>query len=187
MIHARIFEPWPWEDSEMCHPIRPEDYETFTVAINGERRASSWRPIAMEIIREDEGRVLSHADAPWLGSHALILRPRAIEAMEPLLSNNGELLPLMCEGQKLCVFNALRVENALDEAASTVERFSSSGRIMRITRYVFRPNEIAGVDAFKIPNTRGGATFVSDAFVARWTNAGLRGLDFKQVWPPPEE
>jgi hypothetical protein len=186
MTDVRIFEPWPEEESEIIHPVRPEDYETIAVLINGERRAASWRPIPIKVIREDQGRTLTYADSPYLGSDALIFRPRAIEVMEPLLSKNGELLPLMCEGTELFVFNPVRLEDALDEAESDVERFSG-GRIMMINRHVFRPDVIAGIDAFKIPNLRVSQTYVSETFVTRWNNGGLSGLDFKQVWPPTKE
>jgi hypothetical protein len=106
--------------------------------------------------------------------------------MEPLLSKNGELLPLMCEGAELFVFNPVRLEDALDEAESDVKRFSG-GRIMMITRHAFRPDVINGIDAFKIPNLRVSPTYVGEAFMTRWKNGGLTGLDFKQVWPPAEE
>jgi hypothetical protein len=186
MNDARIFKPSPWEESEIIHPVRPEDFDTITGLINGERRAASWRPIPIKIIREDEGRVLTYADSPWFGADALIFRPKAIEVMEPLLSKNGELLPLMCEGAELFMFNPAGLENALDETASTIERFTD-GDIMLILRYVFRPDVIAGIDAFKIANLRVSPTFVSETFVTRWRNGGLSGLDFKQVWPPAEE
>jgi hypothetical protein len=58
----------------------------------------------------------------------------------------------------------------------------SNGRIMRITRYAFRPEVVAGVDIFKLPSLRVSPTFVSEYFVKAWKAAGLRGLVFNKVW-----
>lgn len=58
---------------------------------------------------------------------------------------------------------------------------------MFVKRYVFRPDAIAGHDAFKISNLRVSPTFVSENFVTRWRNGGLSGLDFMQVWPPTQK
>jgi hypothetical protein len=100
-MQARIFKPRPCNQSQLCHSIRDQDFERVAVTINGDRRACSWRPIAMQLITNGDGRSLIYADSPWIGSHALILRPSAIQVMKPLLLRHGEILPLMCEGAEM--------------------------------------------------------------------------------------
>jgi hypothetical protein len=112
--------------------------------INGESRSATWKPISVEIIDEDLGRPLFKSD--WLGSDALIFKPRAVESMEPLLREFGELLPLKCDGERLAVYNP-RALDALDETLSSIVRFESK-RIMDITRYVFHTDVIKGVEIF---------------------------------------
>jgi hypothetical protein len=55
----------------------------------------------MRIIREDEGQTLHESDSPWLGSHALVFKARAVKALGPLLREYGELLPLLCGGSEV--------------------------------------------------------------------------------------
>jgi hypothetical protein len=176
-----VFIPRSAENSELCQPVRQEDFELINSAINGTERASSWSPIEMKLIREDEGRVLDHSDAPWLGAHALVLRSNAVRALESLLTPNGEVLPLRCDTANVSLFNPLDVIDALDEEASHSLRFSD-GRLMRIGRYVFRPEAIRGKDIFKIPNLRVSPTFVSQSFVTLWTRHRLKGLEFEEIW-----
>jgi len=178
---AEVYVPAWTEGFELCQPQRQEDHETLHVQINGVPRRNSWSPVAVRLIHEDEGKRLGISDSPWLGSHALIFRPRAIDRLGSLLQSNGELLALACSEAKLCVFNATRVIDALDEEASSITRFSS-GRVMRVTRYVFRAAAVAEVDLFKIPNLRVSPTFVSERVVQAWTSAGLRGITFDRVW-----
>jgi hypothetical protein len=135
----------------------------------------------MHLVREDEGKKLLPSDSPWLGSHALIFKPRAVDALGPLLREHGELLPLLCDNENLTMFNPTSVLDALDEGASSLARFSD-GQIMRINRYVFRPALVRDAEIFKISSLRVSPTFVSHRFVDAWQKKGLRGLDFKQVW-----
>jgi hypothetical protein len=180
-----IYVPSQLDGYELCHPVRQDDFETINAEINGESRQSSWKPVPMRLIREDKGRKLTSSDSPWLGAHALIFRANVESALGPLLRENGELLPLACQEADLTIFNPTRVIDALDEEASSVVRFSG-GRIMMIRRHVFHPEVIRDIDVFKIPNLRVSPTFVSHRFVDRWKMSGLKGLEFRQLWAPPD-
>jgi hypothetical protein len=175
-----VYTPFASGDYELCHPVNQDDFETINVQIKGEPRQATWKPIKMRLIKENEGRMLLPSDSPWLGSHALIFRPSVIEVLGSLLWEYGELLPLSCRDADVSIFNPSRILDAFDEAASSVLRFSS-GRIMIVNRYVFRPEVISGVEIFKIPNLRVSPTFVSERFVERWNSGGLAGLGFKRV------
>ncbi|WP_038490990.1 imm11 family protein [Collimonas arenae] len=176
----KIFSIVPENGYELCHPIEQDGFENFNAKINGMRRAADWQPIAVKIIQEDEDVKLLTSDAPWLGSHALILRENAVIALRPLLMEFGELLPLTCDKADLVVFNPTSVLNAVDEDASSITRFSN-GRIMHISRYAFFPEVVYGADIFKISNLRVSPTFVSQRFVAQWKSSHLRGLEFREV------
>ncbi len=176
-----VYLPLSAEGFELCHPLNENDFETLNVQIDGTTRRKSWSLVQMRLVTEDEGKLLLKSDSPWLGSHALIFRKSAIKNLETLLAEHGELLPVSCPDAELAIFNPTRVIDALDEAASSVLRFSN-GRIMRITHYVFRPNAVTGTDIFKIPNLRVSPTFVGDRFVRFWRSSGLTGLKFKKVW-----
>jgi hypothetical protein len=137
----------------------------------------------MKIVNRDEhDRPLRESDSPWLGTGSLVFRPRAIQAMESLLLSHGELLPLACESADLFVFNPTHVLDALDEQASAITRFPSSGRIMSIDKHVFRRDVIGDLQIFKLQGLRGSATYVRERFVEQWNAAGLRGLTFPLAW-----
>jgi len=176
-----VYLPIGLDGYELCAPTRPQDFERLNREIDGRPRAESWNPIIVKVIAQEGGVPLQRSDAPWLGSHALILGEAAVEIMHPLISANCELLPLTCRDRKLVVCNASLAAEALDEQASTATRFDD-GRIMMIDKYVFRGDQVRKADIFKIPNLRVSPTFVGDRFVERWAAAGLSGLAFKKVW-----
>lgn len=179
-----IYAPLGLDGYELCHPVWQDDFETINLAVNGAPQQSGWNPIPMRLVHEDEGQKLATSDSPWLGAHALIFRPGVVDALGPMLRDYGELLPLACSEADVVMYNPTRVIDALHEAASSVRRFSG-GRIMMIQRHVFRADVIGEIDVFKIPNLRVSPTFLSHRFVDRWKASGLKGLEFKQVWAPP--
>lgn len=135
----------------------------------------------MQFVRVDEHHDALTSDFPWLASHVLIVRERALENLRGILESNGELLPLNTnDGTNLWAYNA-RVVNALDEARSSLQKFSGTNRIMRIRKVAFIKDAIIGVDVFRLPY-QASATYVSERFIERIKKAELVGLDFKEVW-----
>jgi hypothetical protein len=171
-----IYRPMVAEGFEWVNAVRPADYEVF-LSFDGKPRASTWEPLPFRRVRPDARSKFLPSDFPWLGGHALVMRRSAVDALRDLLDANGEVLPLSTtDGVELFVLNA-RVVDALDEARSSLRRFPSSGRIMSIDKPVFVPSAIEGRDLFRLPH-RAMPTYVSERFVERVREAGLKGIDF---------
>jgi hypothetical protein len=168
------------EGFEWVNAIDPADYEVF-LSLDGKPRAAAWKPIPVRRVKADKRSKSHPSDFPWLGVHALVMRRSAVDALRDLLEANGEVLPLATDdGLELFVLNA-RTVDALDEARSSLLRFPSTNRIMRIQRPAFVPSAVEGVDVFRLPY-RAMPTYVSDRFVERVKSAGLKGLEFDAVW-----
>lgn len=175
-----IYAPQGAEDFECVNTVNDEDYEVF-LQFDGKRRASTWKPIAVRRVRADEHQASHPSDFPWLGSHALIMRRSAVDALRDILDANGEVLPLSTEdGVELFVLNA-HVIDALDEARASLMKFPGTNRIMRIKKVAFVASAIEGIDLFRLPH-RASPTYVSERFFKRVKAAGLRGLVFNKVW-----
>lgn len=174
-----IFQPLVTTGYEWVNTIDRNDYEEF-LRLDGKLRGEDWRPIAVRRVRADEHQEFRASDFPWLG-FALIMRRSAVDALRDILDRSGELLPLKTDdGTELFVLNAQAID-ALDEGNSTLIRFQGSNRIMRITKPAFIPSAVKDIDIFRLPH-RGSPTFVSQRFVDRVEAAGLKGLDFTEVW-----
>ena len=175
-----VYEPLVAEGYEWVNAVKERDYEVF-LQFDGQPRASMWKPIAVRRVRADERQAFKPSDFPWLGSHALIMRRSAVDALRDILDANGEVLPLSTDdGVELSVLNA-RIVDALDEANSSLMKFPGTNRIMRIKKVAFVPSKIEGVDLFRLPH-RASSTYVSERFVERVKAAGLRGLVFNRSW-----
>jgi uncharacterized protein DUF1629 len=178
----RIYEFEVQESYEWVIPRDEADFDLFR-SFDGSARAKAWTPVPMRLVTEDEqGRPLRSSDGPWLGKHAPVLRLEASLALAPILANDGELLPLECDEAALVVFNTTTVLDALDLARSTVVRFPSTGRIMKVTSHVFRAERLRGVHAFKVPELLRGSVFVTDEVVSAAQAARLGGVGFRLAW-----
>jgi hypothetical protein len=142
---------------------------------------SSWPAPAVEVFRDDKfHRNLRPSDFPSLMG-ALVFSVRAVNALQWLLRENGEILPLCCTEGEYYAFNLTTSIDALDESNSEVERFESSGSIMQINKYTFFADRLHGATIFKIPQSR-AKIFVTDKFCQMVTDNGLLGFEFVNVW-----
>lgn len=179
----RVYRPTVDEGFEWVVAVADADFEVFR-SFDGSPRRSGWVPVRVRLLTEDErGQPFEESDFPWLGSHALVLRKRAVDALGSVLADVGELLPLACDDAELWVLNVCRVVDALDEGRSQLVRFGT-GRIMKVERHIFRPESVEGQLVFKIPQLLRGSVFMTDDFIHVVT--GLRGLGFELVWEDRE-
>lgn len=176
-----IYEPTVVEGSEWCNCSGPDQSKRLVTEINGTPRRDTWKPVCVKLIRRTTRHKFRQVDAPWYGSDVLIFRKSVLDKMGSILEANGELLPLQCEDAELWVYNPTNVLAALDKVATIGNRFDD-GCFAQITKYVFFPDVVAGVDVFKLKNERASSTYLSDRFVEMWKAAGLTGLEFIKLW-----
>ena len=174
-----VYEPIGADDYEVLGCNNDDDFEIFR-CFDGSSLLEKWRPIEMNSGPGDEHEKGLPSDFPWLGSHVLVMRKRAVLALRDIFDAQGELLPLRLDGVELFAFNA-RTVDALDESKSDLMRIPDTERIMLIRRPVFIASKIHGLDIFRLPH-RGSPTYVSQNFVDRVASARLVGLEFDQVW-----
>lgn len=161
------------EGYEWALPSDPADFEVFrTLPERGP--GESWTPFRMELLKtDDRGRRKRRADMPWLGRNVLILRDQAIEVIGAILQPHGTLLPLLCDEARLAVFSAPLIANALDAEHSEMKRIPSSGRIMKLTRPVFRTAAIADTMAFKLQEMPRGDLYLAEPLVQAILDTGM--------------
>ena len=89
----------------------------------------------------------------------------------------------------LFLLNVTECINALDSEASSWSTSPTTGRRLRLTTYIFRPDLLPESSLFKIPETSRGELLThsgledpADEFVSRYERAGLTGLEFDEVF-----
>jgi hypothetical protein len=156
------------------------DHDVLDEIYGKDHQSANWRPIRVK--REREGRKeLPPGDVPciFIGPPMLALSQRAVEALRDLLEPAGEFLPLECEEEPLWLYNCTRFADVLDEARSEFSRYPSSGRIMTIHKYLWRPG-IQLETCFRLPQFHRSPIYATDTVVDRIRGAGLQGFRFRE-------
>jgi hypothetical protein len=172
--------------------LQTADGEAFAVLdrINGKPVSKRWKPVRVRRVRASARQGCRPSDAPFAYmSGVLVFRRSAVDALRDILDVHGELLPLEDEdGAELYAYNP-RVLEALDYSQSEGHH-SPRGELAVVTRHVFLPSVVEGVDIFRQKEDRRGSIYLSERFLQRWKKAKLKGLDFKLVWDsdlPPDQ
>jgi hypothetical protein len=145
----------------------------------------SWKPLQVSVLQFKRGKVdygaLPPNDFPMVGGMPIFSK-RAVDSLGDMLSENGEVLPLLFEGKKnvYFAFNPLRLVDALNEEHSQLVRFED-GRVMLVERYEFQPDRLNRYVLFKIPQET-ARIYVTDEFVNRVKETSLTGFLFRHLW-----
>jgi len=162
-------------------PTNNDDWDVFQ-RFDGSRLIESWSPLKVSYDVEDS-RALAESDFPTLATHVPVFSQRAVDFLGGLLTKNGELLPLDCQGVKYFAYNVTNLVDALDLHQSEIVRFST-GRILDITRYAFHSARLPHSNGciFKLKQTPLMDVFVNEHFTAVVEKNCLTGFTLKQVW-----
>lgn len=148
---------------------------------DGSSMALRWRPVRM--FWETDAGTRPITDFSTV-SGTPVFNARALEALGDLLEGRGELLPLEVEGAgEYYAFNVTRLSDALDEERSELKLFKHSGRVMRVARYQFKSDRLAGETIFKLRQLRETYSYVTGTIRRQAEIAGLTGFTFDEcVW-----
>jgi hypothetical protein len=150
----------------------------FARRFDGKPFKRSWKDVEIGL---DPGR-FPKGDTPSLIPGVPIFSGKAVKALQDVLEQNGELLPVIVGGEEYFLFNVTTVVDALDEPRSEVIRFNGSNKVLTISSYSFFGEKLASRIIFKIPQMLRGDVYVTEPFVKRVRSAGLKGFWFPLVW-----
>jgi hypothetical protein len=169
--------PTPVPDHQWVILDNPTDYESL---FDRSHRPGSG-PLAAHASSARGNGLAQYADFPWLGSWALVLRPRALTVLRGCLGD-ATLIPLSLDGDQAHVLCPATID-AVDEQRSVIKRIAGSPDAVYFLRLALNPSRVGDADVFRLPH-RGSGTYVSQRFVDTVGNGGLVGLLFDPVGGP---
>jgi hypothetical protein len=176
---VQVFELKEAEASALLMPVDSEQGAFLSQLAGKPIDLTAWPPIVVDL-PADRTSGTDLTDLAWSWTEPAFTL-HAANALALLLRGNCQLLPLRSLKGDYHICNALLADDALDEAASTVQRYSS-GRIMSISRYVFRAPIVAARPLFKIAQLPKAHTFVTDVFVEAVGRHRLTGFAPRLLW-----
>jgi hypothetical protein len=150
--------------------------------LNGESRFDTWEPLP---IYSDQPN-LEEPDV-WYhtATHLPVMDLDVINALEPFISEVGELLPLVVSetGETVYMLNVLVVRNSIEPHAYSVDDLLLYPR--------FAEHRLPDSGLFRLPQLAGALFYVerdddNDTLMRRLRNRGFRGISFIPVWSTSE-
>lgn len=124
-------------------------------------------------------------DYPCLELSTPVFSRRAVDALGEMLTQNGELLPLITDVGEYYAYVCLTKLDALDLKKSRVLRPKEPNTTaFDIEYFAFKKTKVPKEAIFRV-REHPGIYLVTDAFKARAEQAGLNGMRFIKVWPLP--
>lgn len=163
-------------------PMREFSVEEIQ-SFDGRSHLKQWKAFPVKRMEPEKGLALS--DAP--GFTIPVFSRRALECLEPLISENVEILPLNFEEKEYLGINIITILDAIDYENSIYKTYRDGKRIMAFNKYVFLPNIVENVPIFKISDEKTRYAFVSDEFKQTVEKNNLSGFKFKLVWDSEQE
>ncbi len=118
-------------------PGEQRTMETLLLSQSGDGTSWGSEPLVSVARVGDHGAPLARVPMPWLGSYTIAFESDAIDLARPILTPHADLRMLpTADGTPVAVVVPPWVEGALDEMASDIVRFPSSGRIMLFKKLV---------------------------------------------------
>jgi hypothetical protein len=178
---------------------RMKEYESNYDLFQGGEIRGAWQPIHVVI---DRSGIDKWTPLPPAGDFPMFTGPyiepvfsrRALDTLIDLLQGNGEILPLGCDEGEYYLFNTTRIVDAIDvehtefKFESEIDPdFAAFGEdepdYKIITRCAFYPEQVKDLTIFKIPrNYHKNTPMVTDKFVQRVKESGLKGFEFEWLW-----
>ena len=151
----------------------------FFNQFDGRSLAKTWVPPVVQPAdtTEDDAQL---GDCTVFGTVPLLSK-RAAAVLRTLAPGASEFLPVRYTRAPLFVMNVLGTVDCLDESRSRIDRFET-GRVMRITEYVFDPTRLPRAPVFRLPQLPRGQIYVSDPFVRAVRQGNLSGFEFTPLW-----
>jgi hypothetical protein len=149
---------------------------------DGRSLINDWAPFDVKVVK---GKKRKWGDVAILSAGVLAITEKSKVALENLIKDSVELLPLTFEGQSFYILNVVNMVDGLDKQKSEYDTFDD-GRIMHVTKYEFKPEIVRGHHIFKIPEFERGRIYVSDEFKKVVDENNLIGYDLDELWNSEE-
>jgi len=88
------------------------------------------------------------------------------------INNNGTIF---------YVINVTDLIDCLDYDNSEIKRFPSSGRVMRVIKYVFKIEKLRNTTIFKLPEFPKAISYVTEEFKNVVEENNIKGFKFKEL------
>lgn len=112
---------------------------------------------------------------------SFILNEKSYRVLYPYIKNEVQIFKIKSEDENLYVVNVTNIIDCLDYDKSEFKRFTSSGRIMEVTKYAFKERLLKNAFIFKLPEFSNNLNYVTEDFKKVVEENNIKGFKFEEL------
>ena len=114
---------------------------------------------------------------------SFILNEKSYKILYPYIKNEVQIFKIKSDNMLFYVVNVTNIIDCLHYEKSELKHFPSSGRIMRVIKYVFKEEKIKDTVIFKLPGIGfvNSHSFVTEEFKKVVEKNNIKGFKFKEL------
>lgn len=147
----------------------------------GEKIKHKWKPLKA-VYKKKKGESFHF---PYLTPGKLVLNDKSLSILKPLIVDLVEILPLQNAEYNFFICNVTNILDCVDHTKSVPIISRATNKVFSYEYMYLHEDMIIGSEKrhiFKVPELVRTRIYVSDEFRNTVLDAGLKGLDFHQVW-----
>lgn len=110
-----------------------------------------------------------------------IINEKTYKVLYPYLKNHSQIFEIKNEDKIFYVVSVTDIIDCLDYEKSELKLFNSTGRVMRVIKYVFKTEKLKNATVFKLPEFPKGISYATEEFRKVVEENNIKGFKFKEL------
>ncbi len=176
--NIKIYELWLDRNYRAYETLNESGYKTYE--FDGEKVENrNFDLFALSKYKDEIEKPIG--DVSSISTSSYIINEKAYNVLYPYLKEHSQIFRLKNKNKIFYVINVTDIIDCLDYEKSELKRFPSSGRVMRVTKYVFRTKKLKNATIFKLPEFPKGISYVTEQFKKVVEENNITGFKFKEL------
>lgn len=141
-------------------------------------RIENWVDVPLVASKHTEQNKLPLPDISFVNVSTLLLNAKSYDILHPYIKEFAQFFEISTNCGQWYAVNVTNIVDCLDLDNSRIQRFPSTGRVMRIDEYVFHDEAIKDNHLFLLPESRNSFPYATEYFKGLVEGNGLTGIKF---------
>lgn len=177
-LNIKVYELWMDHTYRTYEPTPKDGYKSY-IFDGMPVKERNFEKIYLSKYKDEIDKPIGDVFSVEVSS--FILNERSYKILYPYIKNEVQIFKIKSENDNLYVVNITNIIDCLDYDKSKIKRFPSSGRVMRVIKYVFKIEKLKNATIFKLPEFPKGISYVTEEFKKVVEENNIKGFKFKEL------
>lgn len=160
-LNIKVYELWMDHTYRTYETVQKQGYKSYQ--FQGEKvNNREFDTILPSVHKTKKDKPIGDVFSVEVSS--VCLNEKAYKVLKPYLEKHCQIFEILSQDEKIFIVNVTDMIDCLDYDKSEIKRFPSSGRVMRVMKYVFKIEKLMDAIIFKLPEFPKSISYVTEEF-----------------------